>query len=139
MIPVGSGRVSSAIRSGGIPSPAASANLAIAGGGRVAATSTGEVQMTGIPSPAASEQLGPRQLPFRASDGVTLPRSAGERDLHAVESHYGTDTLAMEEPVELPAMTPGAAAARDEQRVIRNDMAGSAPAPNTSGGLIVAM
>ncbi|MCW2928411.1 MAG: hypothetical protein JWM86_2379, partial [Thermoleophilia bacterium] len=139
MIAVGSSRVSSAIRSGGIPSPAASANLAIAGGGRVVAGSTGDVQMNGIPSPAASEKLGPQQLPFRATDGVTLPRGASERDSHAVDTHYGDDTLAMEEPVELPAMTPGAAAARAETRVIRNDMAGTAPAPNTSGGLIVAM
>jgi hypothetical protein len=133
---VGSARLVRTVHAGGIPSPAASANLAIAGGGRAAANSTGAVQMDGIPSPAAAEKLGPQTLPYRPTDGVTLPRSNGERDSHAVDTHYGTDDLPMTAPVELPAMSPGQAAARDEQRVAVNDLSGgAATAPNVSGGL----
>jgi hypothetical protein len=104
----------------------------------VPATQTASVNLNGIPSPAASEQLGPQKLPFRPSDGVTLPRESGQRDSHAVDSHYGiSETLAMEEPA-LPAMTPGAAAARAEQQVQINDLTGgSEPAP-VAGGLAIA-
>ncbi len=138
MLVVGSARLRANVRSGGIPSPAAAANLAIAGGGRVSAADTGSVRMGGIPSAAASEQLGPQKLPFRPSDGVTLPRMAGERDNHAVDRHYGNDTLPMEEPA-LPAMTPGAAAERAERQVQVSNLTGgsSTPAP-VSGGLVVA-
>jgi hypothetical protein len=136
---VGSARLVRTVHAGGIPSPAASANLAVSGGGRAAAGSTDAVQMDGIPSPAAAEKLGPQTLPYRPSDGVTLPRTAGERDSHAVDTHYGTSDLPMSEPVELPAMSPGQAAARDEQRVVVNGLAGgTASAPNVSGGLQVA-
>lgn len=138
-IVVGNAQVKRSVRSGGIPSPAASANLAIAGGGRAAAGSTGSVRLAGIPSTAAAEKLGPQTLPYRPDDGVTLPRSAGERDSHSVDSHYGADTLPMEQAVELPAMTPGAAAARAEHHVARNELThGSTPAPNVAGGLILA-
>lgn len=138
-IRVGNARLARRVRSGGIPSAAASANLAIAGGGRVAAGSTGDVRMDGIPSAAASEQLGPQTLPFRPNDGVTLPRSSGERDGYAVDRHYGTDVLPMEEPVELPAMTPGAAAERAEQQATRVDLAGGdVTPPHASGGLTIA-
>ncbi len=103
----------------------------------MSASSTSTVRMGGIPSPAASEQLGPQELPFRSTDGVTLPRATGERDGHAVDRHYGATTLAMEEPA-LPAMTPGAAAARAEQQVQINELTGgSAPAP-VVGGLAMA-
>lgn len=138
-IVVGNAQVKRSVRSGGIPSPAASANLAVAGGGRAAAGSTGSVRLAGIPSTAAAEKLGPQTLPYRPDDGVTLPRSAGERDSHSVDSHYGADTLPMEQAVELPAMTPGAAAARAEHHVARNELThGSTPAPNVAGGLILA-
>lgn len=138
MIVVGNARLRADVRSGGIPSPAAAANLAVAGGGRVSAADTGSVRMGGIPSAAASEQLGPRKLPFRPSDGVTLPRMAGERDNHAVDSHYGKDTLPMEEPA-LPAMTPGAAAERAERQVqISNLTGGSSTPAHVAGGLAVA-
>lgn len=138
-IVVGNARVKRAVRSGGIPSPAASANLAVTGGGRAAAGSTGSVRLAGIPSTAAAEKLGPQTLPYRADDGVTLPRSVGERDSHSVDSHYGADTLPMEQAVERPAMTPGEAAARAEHHVARNQLTqGSTPAPNVAGGLILA-
>lgn len=137
MLVVGSARLRANVHAGGIPSPAAAANLAIAGGGRVSAADTGSVKMGGIPSPAASEQLGPRKLPFRPSDGVTLPRMTGERDSHALDRHYSNATLPMEEPA-LPAMTPGAAAERAEQQVqVDNLTGGSTPAP-VNGGLVVA-
>lgn len=136
MLKVGSGSVRARVRAGGIPSPAAAANLAVAGGGRVRAADTGSVRMAGIPSPAASEQLGPQTLPFRPTDGVTLPRATGERDSHAVDTHYAPAKLAMEEPA-LPAMTPGAAAAQAERQVTINQLSGSAPAP-VSGGLAMA-
>lgn len=137
MLQVGSGRVRARVRAGGIPSPAASANLAIAGGGRVRAADTGSVRMAGIPSPAASEQLGPQTLPFRPTDGVTLPRATGERDSHALDTHYAPAQLAMEEPA-LPAMTPGAAAAQAERQVTINQLSGgSTPAP-VAGGLATA-
>lgn len=137
MLEVGSARVRARVRSGGIPSPAAAANLAIAGGGRVRAADTGSLRMAGIPSPAASEQLGPQTLPYRPTDGVTLPRATGERDSHATDTHYAPAELAMEEPA-LPAMTPGAAAAQAERQVTINQLSGtSAPAP-VAGGLAIA-
>ena len=93
--------------------------------------------MGGIPSPAASAQLGPQKLPFRPTDGVTLPRMVGERDSHALDTHYGSDTLPMEEPA-LPAMTPGASAAQSERQVQINALSGASnPAP-VAGGLAVA-
>jgi hypothetical protein len=136
MIVVGSARLRANVRSGGIPSPAASANLAVAGGGRVSAADTGSVQMGGIPSPAASEQLGPQKLPFRPSDDVTLPRMTGERDSHAVDRHYSNATLPMEEPA-APAMTPGAAAERAEHQVQVNNLTGGSTPPPVNGGLVV--
>ena len=137
MIAVGTSRVRANVRAGGIPSPAASVNLAIAGGDRVAAADTGSVRMGGIPSPAASEQLGPQKLPFRPTDGVTLPRMVGERDSHAMDSHYGADTLPMDEPA-LPAMTPGASAVQAERQVQINELSGASnPAP-VAGGLAIA-
>jgi hypothetical protein len=81
--------------------------------------------------------MGPQTLPYRPTDGVTLPRVAAERDSHAADSHYGSGTLPMEAPVELPAMTPGQSAANAEQRVVVNDLAGTAVAPSTTGGLSV--
>jgi hypothetical protein len=134
---VGSGRVRRNVQSGGIPSPAAAANLAVAGGGRVAAGSTGAVQLHGIPSPAAAENLGPKTLPYRPSDGVTLPRMVGERDSHAVDSHYGRDTLPMEQAVASPALTPGAAAEQAQQRAVLADMGanpGAYAAQGNGGG-----
>ncbi|MCW2921754.1 MAG: hypothetical protein JWL76_1628 [Thermoleophilia bacterium] len=136
MIVVGSARLRANVRSGGIPSPAASANLAVAGGGRVSAADTGSVQMGGIPSPAASEQLGPQKLPFRPTDGVTLPRMSGERDGYAVDRHYGNATLPMEEPA-APAMTPGAAAERAEAQVRVNNLTGGSTPQPVNGGLVV--
>jgi hypothetical protein len=138
-IKVGSSQVRARVRAGGIPSPAAAANLAIVGGGRVAASQTGSVRMSGIPSPAASEQLGPQKLPFRPTDGVTLPRASGERDSHAVDTHYGATSLPMEEPA-APAMTPGASAAQAERQVTINQLSGttSAPAVPTPGGAVLA-
>jgi hypothetical protein len=95
--------------------------------------------MRGIPSAAAAEALGPETLPYRPSDGVTLPRFAGERDSHAVDSHYGRDTLPMEAAVSTPALTPGAAAEQAQQRALAIDLAGSnAVLPQTNGGLITA-
>ena len=86
---------------------------------------------------AASAQLGPQKLPFRPTDGVTLPRMVGERDSHALDTHYGSDTLPMEEPA-LPAMTPGASAAQSERQVQINALSGASnPAP-VAGGLAVA-
>ncbi len=137
-IKVGTARLRARVRAGGIPSPAAAANLAVAGGGRVGANQTGAVRLSGIPSPAAAEQLGPQKLPFRPTDGVTLPRMVGERDSHAVETHYGGTTLAMEEPA-APVMTPGAAAASAERQVTLNQLTGGTPsnprpaAPSTPG------
>jgi hypothetical protein len=128
MLRVGSARLNPRVRAGGIPSPAAAANLAIAGGGRVASNQTGAVRMGGIPSPAASEQLGPQKLPFRPSDGVTLPRATGERDGHAVDTHYGAATLPMEEAA-APAMTPGASAAKAERQVSINQVSGGSGSP----------
>lgn len=128
MLRVGSATLNPRVRAGGIPSPAAAANLAIAGGGRVASNQTGAVRMNGIPSPAASEQLGPQKLPFRPTDGVTLPRAGGERDSHAVDTHYGAATLPMQEPA-APAMTPGAAAAQAERQVSINQVSGGSSAP----------
>lgn len=136
---VGNAHVSRSVHFGGIPTPAASANLSIAAGGRAGVGTTDAVQLDGIPSPAASAALGPETLPFRPSDGVTLPRSFGERDSHAVERSYGTGVLPMEAPVELPAMTPGQAAANAESRVTRNQLTGdTSSAPVVSGGLSVA-
>ena len=122
-VKVGTAKVRARVRAGGIPSPAASANLAVAGGGRVSAGQTGAVRMSGIPSAAAAEQLGPQKLAYRPTDGVTLPRAVGERDSHAVDSHYGSTTLAMEEPA-APVMTPGQAAARAERQVTINQLNG---------------
>jgi hypothetical protein len=138
-IKVGSSQVRARVRAGGIPSPAAAANLAIAGGGRVAASQTESVRMSGIPSPAASEQLGPQKLPFRPTDGVTLPRATGERDGHAVDTHYGATSLPMEEPA-APAMTPGASAAQAERQVTINQLSGTttAPAVPAPGGAVLA-
>jgi hypothetical protein len=127
------------VRSGGIPSPAAAANLAVAGGGRVSANSTDQVNLRGIPSAAAAEALGPETLPYRPNDGVTLPRMIGERDSHAVDSHYGRDTLPMEAAVATPALTPGAAAEQAQQRALQVQLAGSnAALPVTNGGYITA-
>lgn len=112
MIQVGSAEVPRDIRHGGMPSPAAAANLAISGGGRVTAADTGSLQLAGIPSPAAAAKLGPEVLPYAPSDGVTLPRTTGERDSHAVDTHYGGATLPLAEPIETPVMTPGESAAR---------------------------
>ena len=138
-IRVGNARVRRAVRSGGIPSPAAAANLAIAGGGRVSANSTDSVNLRGIPSAAASEALGPETLPYRPDDGVTLPRMVGERDSHALDSHYGRDTLPMEAQVATPALTPGQSAEQAQQRALMIDMAGSnAAVPVSNGGLFTA-
>jgi hypothetical protein len=136
-LPVGSSaRVRANVRAGGIPSPAAAANLAVAGGGRVSAAQTSTVRMNGIPSPAAAEQLGPQKLPFRPTDGVTLPRVTGERDSHAVDQHYGADTLPMETPA-APAITPGAAAAAAERANTMQQLAnGSATPPAPASGQV---
>jgi hypothetical protein len=72
----------------------------------------------GIPSAAASHAIGKENgtvatLPMKRSDPMTMPRLSGERDSHAVDTHYGvgtSSTLPMEEPVERPVMTPGEAA-----------------------------
>ncbi|MEO6867859.1 MAG: hypothetical protein ABI200_07540 [Gaiellales bacterium] len=136
LIHIGNATLKSDIRSGGIPSAAAGANLLIAGGGQVDASMTGAVQMNGIPSPAAGLKLSPETLPFTPDDGATMARTSGERDSHAVDTHYGAGTLPMEKPA-LPAMTPGAAAQQSERRVIRNELSGgTASMPAVNGGLI---
>lgn len=139
MLRVGSATLDPRVRAGGIPSPAAAANLAIAGGGRVASNQTDAVRMDGIPSPAASEQLGPQKLAFRPNDGATLPRVTGERDSHAVDSHYGGATLPMEQAA-APAMTPGASAAQAERQVAINQVTGGSATPPTppAGGYALA-
>jgi hypothetical protein len=129
MLRVGTASVRANVTAGGIPSPAAAAQLAVSGGGRLAAGHTDSTTMAGMPSPAAAEKLGPEQLPFRPSDGVTLPRATGERDAHAVDAHYGTDSLPMEEPA-APVMTPGASAAHAERQVVLNELTGGTQSAN---------
>lgn len=126
---VGSASVPARVHAGGIPSPAAAANLAISGGGRVGAGQTGAVRMNGIPSPAAAAQLGPQKLPFKPSDGVTLPRTVGERDSHAIDTHYSAASLPMEEPA-APVMTPGQSSAYSERQVTLNELTGGTSSAN---------
>ncbi|MCW2962416.1 MAG: hypothetical protein JWM90_2803 [Thermoleophilia bacterium] len=137
VVKVGSATVDVAVRHGGIPSPAAAAGLSGRGvGGGAAPSGTPGTQFEGMPSPAAAEKLGPQTLPYRPSDGMTLPRTAGERDGYAADRHYGTaGTLAMSAPVERPALTPGAAAAQAEQIVAHQDLTGTSgvPIPNEIG------
>ena len=71
--------------------------------------------MDGIPSAAAAQALGPETLPYKPSDGVTLPRDVGERDSHAVDTHYGDASLPKEAPVDMPVMTPGDSAVHTER------------------------
>lgn len=134
MISVGTAQVPANIRHGGMPSPAAAANLSIRGGGRVSAADTGVVQLGGIPSPAAAEKLGPQVLPYTPSDGVTLPRATGERDSHAVDTHYNDATLPMEAPIERPVMTPGESAMRAEHMVAQDDLVGAGYTPSAGTG-----
>src|SRR5690606_33674908 len=114
LIRVGSATLRRDTSAGGIPSPAAGTNLLGAGGGRATADATASVNMNGIPSAAAGEKIAPETLPYTPDDGVSMARSTGERDAHAVDTHYGADTLPMEEPA-APAMTPGAAAQQAER------------------------
>jgi len=132
MLRIGSARLNPRILHGGIISPAAGTQLLVSGGGTAPSNTTEHVRMTGIPSPAAGSKLAPQALPYRPSDGVTLPRTDGQRDSHATESHYA-GTLPMEQPVERPAMTPGQAAEDAEQRTSEADLAsttGSKPRPD---------
>jgi hypothetical protein len=131
---VGNARLKRGVRAGGIPSPAAAANLQVAGGGRVSASVTDSVQLRGIPSPAAAEALGPQQLPYRPTDGVTLPRMVGERDSYGVDSHYGRDTLPMEAAVATPALTPGQAAEHAQRQATLADMGATQADTYTGGG-----
>lgn len=114
----------------GIPSPAASAKLAltISGGGSEATTDT--IIFDGIPSPAAAAKLGPQTLPYRPSDGVTLPRSSTERDAHAMDTYYGSgsDTLPLEEP-SAPVLTPAGAAAAAERSVTLGSIGSQSATP----------
>jgi hypothetical protein len=118
----------------GIPSPAASASIALQRGGRAPRRNTA-IPMNGMPSPAAAATLGPATLPLRrASDGMSLPRATGERDSHAADTHYGTTLpLAREDLVETPAVTPGQAG--DQARIYANkDLVGDdsyLPTPQT--------
>ncbi len=127
MLHVGTATLPATVTAGGIPSPAASAQLAVNGGGRLASGQTGVVTMAGMPSPAAAAKLGPEQLPFRPSDGVTLPRTEGERDSHAVDSHYAPAALPMEEAA-APVATPGDSAAHAERQVTLNELTGGTTA-----------
>ena len=80
---------------------------------------TGELSVTaqhgGIPSAAATEAMsatgggGP-------SDGVTLPRSSGERDASSGEEQYSGGGGASDELPASPVMTPGSAAAAAERQ-----------------------
>lgn len=103
----------------GMPSPAAAAAISVERGGQAPRMLTSNVRMKGIPSPAAAATMAPATLPLRATDGMTLPRLAGERDSHAVEHHYGgspsSATLPMR-AVEQPALTPAQAAQQAESR-----------------------
>ncbi|MCW2962528.1 MAG: hypothetical protein JWM90_2915, partial [Thermoleophilia bacterium] len=129
MIAIGTAQVPADIRHGGMPSPAAAANLAVRGGGRVSAADTGAVQLNGIPSPTAAAKLGPETLPYKPTDGVTLPRATGERDSHAVDTHYNDATLPMEAPIERPVMTPGESSMRAEHMAAQDDLVGAGYTP----------
>jgi hypothetical protein len=88
-----------------------------------------------MPSPAAAASLAGETLPMRADDGVTLPATTGERDSHAVDSHYADD-LPMEPPVARPALTPGESAAMAEHEVARAQLVDNARyATATAGGV----
>jgi hypothetical protein len=122
--------VSSTISHGGIPSPAAGKLLTRAAGGGAATTATAPdgapLVFAGIPSPAAAAKLAPQTLPYRPSDGVTLPRMSIERDGHAADTHYGADRpLAPGTPAARPALTPGEAAHQSEQRAAGIDLSGT--------------
>ncbi|MCW2956120.1 MAG: hypothetical protein JWO69_989 [Thermoleophilia bacterium] len=128
--------VATTARHGGIPSPAASGSpVAADGGGAASPAVATTAQYGGIPSPAAAAagQLGSQTLPFSPDDGITLPTGAGDRDMHAVDQHYGgTETLAMAEPVAQPALTPGAAAAQAERMVAQENLTGDVGLPATN-------
>jgi len=103
-------------RASGMMSPAAAASIAVESGGQAPQDTTQPIQMQGIPSPAAAATMAPQVLPLKASDGMTLPRTAGERDDAAVEQHYGDNPGMQDATVPTrPAMTPAEAAAMSEQ------------------------
>lgn len=103
----------------GMPSAAASASIQFENTGTLPLRSTASIKFEGIPSPAAAASLDPNPvLPLKPSDGMSLPRTIGERDSYSVEKAYGNDPGAHAHDAEpaRPAVTPMEAQAQAENQ-----------------------